>query len=93
MLLAIAVSGYAEAQQAQWQEVKHATAIDGDIDIFGKDGMIVIRTNRRIQVRVFTILGQLVSQATLPAGESALKVNSRGIYIVKVENRTQKVAL
>jgi len=82
-----------ESQQVQWQEMKHAVANESDIDIFGRDGVIVIRTNRRIQVRVFTILGQLVSQTTLNPGESVLKVNSRGIYIVKVENRTQKVAL
>ena len=93
MLLAIAGSDALCAEQAQWQESKHAVAPDTDVDISGRDGVIVIRTRRRIQVRVFTILGQLVSQATLNPGESILKVNSRGIYIVKVENRTQKVAL
>lgn len=95
LLLTLAGGGdvLCAAEQAQWQELKHAVSSDADIDIFGRDGVIVIRTGRRIQVRVFTILGQLVSQATLNPGESQLKVNSRGIYIVKVENRTQKVAL
>lgn len=92
-MLAGSVDVLSAAEQAQWQESKHAVSADADVDIFGRDGVIVVRTSRRIQVRVFTILGQLVSQATLNPGESLLKVNSRGIYIVKVENRTQKVAL
>lgn len=93
VIVSMTCSAATETQQAQWQELKHTITNDSDIDIFGRDGVIVIRTSRRIQVRVFTILGQLVSQTTLNPGESVLKVNSRGIYIVKVENRTQKVAL
>ena len=93
LLLASSGAGYVTAQQLQWQEAKHALISDSDVEIFGKDGEIVIKTNRKIHVRVFTILGQLVNQATLNPGENHLRVNSRGIYIVKVENRTQKVAL
>ena len=81
------------AQQAQWQETKHAVQTESDLEITGKDGVIVVRTTKRIQVRGFTILGQLVSQSVVNPGESILKVNSRGIYIVRVDNRTFKVAL
>ena len=84
---------YDIAQQAQWQETKHAVQAESDLEITGKDGVIVVRTTKRIQVRVFTILGQLVSQSVVNPGESILKVNSRGIYIVRVDNRTFKVAL
>ena len=81
------------AQQTQWQETKNAVQAESDLEITGKDGVIVVRTTKRIQVRVFTILGQLVSQSVVNPGESILKVNSRGIYIVRVDNRTFKVAL
>ena len=93
LLASMSGAGYVTAQQLQWQEAKHASISDSDVEIFGKDGEIVIKTNRKIHVRVFTILGQLVNQATLNPGENHLRVNSRGIYIVKVENRPQKVAL
>lgn len=63
------------------------------VEIFQRNGAIIIRTQKTIQVRVFTILGQLVSQATLQPGTSELRLNSRGIYMVKVGNITQKVAL
>jgi hypothetical protein len=63
------------------------------IEIFQRSGIITIRTQKTIQVKVFTILGQLVSQATLSPGISELKLNSRGIYLVKIGNITQKVAI
>lgn len=87
--------------QMQWREATSEMQVpsteskissDG-IEIFSKDGYIVVRLPHKTQVKVFTILGQLVSQAELNAGTSMLKVNSRGIYIVKVGNVTQKVAM
>lgn len=84
--------------QTQWREatnqppIVNTTASDA-IEISGKDGHIIVRLPHKAQVKVFTILGQLVSQADLNAGVSTLKMNSRGIYIVKVGNVTQKVAL
>lgn len=90
------------AAKLRWQETKLEVAgrsltdpryTDG-IEIFGNNGVITIRTTHRIQVRVFTILGQLVSQSVLNAGTSELHVGSRGIYLVKIGNSiTQKVAL
>ncbi|MCF0205097.1 MAG: hypothetical protein HUK12_07395 [Muribaculaceae bacterium] len=68
------------------------TKIDG-VDVYGKDGVIVVRTPRKIRIRVLTILGQTVSDATLNPGTSELRINSRGIYIVKIGDYTKKVAL
>lgn len=63
------------------------------IEISGKDGSIVIRTTRKTQIKVYTILGQLVTDRTVNAGVSELKIEPRGIYLVKAEGQTQKVAL
>lgn len=67
--------------------------VSDGVEIFVTQGSLIVRTNRRIQVRVFTILGQLVSQANVNPGTAELKMNSRGIYIVKIGNITQKIAL
>ena len=100
MLASITFASHIVAQ-LQWRNASHnvevsstesAVSSDG-IEIYGKDGYIVVRLPQKAQVKVFTILGQLVSQAELNAGTSMLKVNSRGIYIVKVGNVTQKVAM
>ena len=64
------------------------------IEIYGSNGVITIVTPKRITVRVYTILGQMVSQATLQADTtSELRLGSRGIYLVRIGNLTQKVAI
>ena len=87
--------------QLQWREFNKeipAKALndprrtDG-VEIYGSNGSIFIRTQHRVQVRVFTILGQSVSSVTLNPGTSELRIGTRGIYIVKIGNITQKVAL
>ena len=63
------------------------------IEIYCNNGTITIVTPKRITVRVYTILGQVVSQATLQPGASELHLSSRGIYLVRIGNITQKVAI
>ena len=58
-----------------------------------QDGSIYIRTPRKVQVVVYTILGQIVTDRTINPGLSELKIGVRGIYLVKIEGQTQKIAL
>lgn len=99
-LVAPAAVGHA---QMQWREAGDASAetvqalndpdtSDG-VEIGVSGSTIVVRTPKSAEVRVFTILGQLVSRATLNPGTSELTINSRGIYIVKIGDTTQKIAL
>ena len=78
-----------EVQGKSWNDPRTS---DG-IEIYGSNGTITIVTPKRITVRVYTILGQMVSQATLQAGTSELRLGSRGIYLVRIGNLTQKVAI
>ena len=78
-----------EVQGKTWNDPRTS---DG-IEIYGSRGTITIVTPRRITVRVYTILGQMVSQATLQPGTSELRLGSRGIYLVRIGNLTQKVAI
>ena len=78
-----------EAQGKIWNDPRTS---DG-IEIYGSNGTITIVTPKRITVRVYTILGQVVSQATLSPGTSELRIGSRGIYLVRIGNITQKVAI
>jgi len=99
LALTLALTPVASAS-VQWQptsgDVRGKSLTDpkssDGVEIFQRSGAIIIRTPRTVQVKVFTILGQLVSQSTLQRGTSILKL-SKGIYIVKVGNITQKVAL
>ncbi|MCH5216448.1 MAG: T9SS type A sorting domain-containing protein [Muribaculaceae bacterium] len=64
-----------------------------NIDVYSSNGNVIIRLKEKSQVKIFTILGQLVSNEELPVGTWELKINSRGIYIIKIGNHTQKIAL
>ena len=78
-----------EVQGKTWNDPRTS---DG-IEICGRNGTITIVTPKRITVRVYTILGQIVSQATLQPGTSELRLGSRGIFLVRIGNLTQKVAI
>lgn len=78
-----------EVQGKSWNDPRSS---DG-VQIYGSNGTITIVTPKRITVRVYTILGQMVSQATLQPGTSELRLGSRGIFLVRIGNLTQKVAI
>ena len=100
MILALGL-GNTALGEIQWHEtnremtgkVLNDPRTSDGIEIYGNKGVISIVTPKRIQVRVYTILGQLVSQATLNPGTSQLRIGSRGIFLVKIGNLTQKVAI
>lgn len=64
-----------------------------EMEVRTTPGTILINTSRPVQVRVFSILGQLVSSETIPAGMSQLNIGSHGLFIVKAGDVTCKVSL
>ncbi len=79
-----------------WETISSSTADLGDsdrIDVVVKDGYIYITTNHVVNVKIFSILGQLISQKTLQPGTSRLRVPARGIYILKAGTYTRRVTV
>lgn len=70
-----------------------AVAKAGELEIKTAKGVIIITSSHPVQVKIFTILGQLVSSETLGSGTSQLHLGTHGIYIVKAGEITCKVAL
>ena len=66
---------------------------DTELEIKSASGLLIINTNHAVQVKVFTILGRLVSSETVAAGRSQLQLPAHGVYIVKVGDLTCKVAV
>lgn len=64
-----------------------------DVQVAVRDGYIYVTLPRRMQVKLFTILGQTVSQTELPAGTSRLRMSGRGIYILKAGDTTLRITL
>lgn len=66
---------------------------EADIEIKSATGTIIVSTNHTIQIKVFTILGRLVNNETLPVGTSQFQLPAHGVYIVKIGDLTCKVAV
>ncbi len=101
--LALLLTAPAEAMAATpvWETVQNApqtqaaqeSISEEHMEVVVREGYIYVTTTRPVTVRVMTILGQLISQKTLPEGTSRLKVASRGIYILKAGTQTHRVTI
>lgn len=81
-----------EALKAERSDAR-TVARETEIEIKTAPSAIIITVSRAMPVKVYTILGQLISSETLQAGTSQLRIGGHGVYIVKVGNYTCKVAL
>lgn len=88
-----------EAAPKGWETVRSertdakSVVRDTELEIKSASGLIIVNTNHPVQVKVFTILGRLVSNETVPAGKSQLQLPAHGVYIIKVGDLTCKVAV
>ncbi len=97
LLLAVAPLGSSAARA--WEPVKteihelKSVAKDTDIEIKAGNGHLVVTSNRQVQIKIFSILGQLISSDTLPAGTHRLTGTPHGVYIIKAGDLTCKVVI
>ncbi len=96
----IATAGVAYAYSGGWEPVKTEQAAtaksvmrDTDLEVKAAPGVILVSNNHPVQIKVFTILGRLVSSETLQPGTSRLQLPAHGVYIIKVGGLTCKVAV
>ena len=87
------------AAPGKWEQIKsertdtRSIAKDSDTEIRIAKGVVVVRTNKQPQVKIYTILGQLVNRDTLQPGMSQITVHPHGVYIIKIVDLTCKAAL
>ncbi|MDE6117841.1 MAG: T9SS type A sorting domain-containing protein [Duncaniella sp.] len=76
-------------------EYRHSDDENEDVDVAVavSDGYIYLVSQEPVEVRVFTILGQLLSQEKLGAGVHRFHIKSRGIYILKIGSLTRRVTI
>ncbi len=99
-ILLILVSLAASAAVARWEVVEVPGQLfteqraEGDpVDVVVKDGYLYVACSKTVSVKVFTILGQLISQETLPPGTHRLQMSAKGIYILKVGSSTRRITI
>ena len=90
MLLGATPRLYAAASAPAWEVLRvnnDDTDTPGDdippFEIEVRDGYIYVLASQQMKVEVFTILGQLVTSRKIQPGVVRLKLDNRGIYIIK----------
>ena len=78
-----------KAERAEAKTIARDTAIE----IKAIPGIIIVSTSHQTPIKIFTILGRLVSAETLNAGTMQFIVPTHGVYIVKAGELTCKVAV
>lgn len=75
------------------QEVVRALDTDQPVESVVRDGYIYIYSQRPVTVKLFSILGQQIHQENVPAGIHRLRINSKGIYILRAGSLTRRVTI
>lgn len=83
-----------------WEEVAspqpnlvQSLSMERQTEVIVRDGYIYISTQEPVTVKIFSILGQQIHQETVPAGLHRLRLNSKGIYILKAGSLTKRITL
>ena len=98
LLIAVALCFCCEANAASaWERTGdkiQSERLDAEMpEIRVSDGFVYVSTTRTTTVKVFSILGQLISQETIQPGISRFRLPSRGIYILKVGSLTKRITI
>lgn len=89
----------AQNQGKKWHETKNiisnAKSVNSmpDLDVFSAPNLIILKINRATEIRLFSILGKLISSQHLEPGLYQYQLDSHGIYIVKTDNSSCKIAI
>lgn len=88
------------APRATWEEVTSPAPTvvnnfdaEADVSVTVSDGFIYISSEKPVTVKIFSILGQLISQENLKPGMHRIKLDSRGIYILRAGSTTRRITL
>ncbi len=63
------------------------------IDVETRDGIVYISTTQPTTIKVYTILGQLITSKSVGSGTVRLTLGVRGVYILKAGTATRRINL
>lgn len=98
-LTALAIALGAGATTRAWEEVDHFPSQQGvenvttsdEVGVTIREGYVYVTVRQTTNVKIFTILGQLVIQQQLRPGVYRFRLGTRGIYILKAGALTRRV--
>lgn len=101
-ILTAIVFGWATvfAAQPAWEEVTSPQSslvqsfeMEGQTEVVVRDGYIYIWSQVPVTVKLFSILGQQIHQETVQPGIHRLRLNSKGIFILRAGSLTKRITL
>jgi hypothetical protein len=87
-----AAPGWEEVNSPR-QEIVQSIDMDNTTDVYVRDGYIYIWSQRPVNVKLVSILGQQLRQDTVPAGLHRLRLNTKGIFILRAGSLTKRITL
>lgn len=105
LLLCLTVATAGQSAERTWEEVDRAPvqstgqhvdpsdASTQEAEITVADGYVYVTLRQRTNVKIFTILGQLIVQDNLAPGVYRFRLSARGIYLLKAGSVTRRVTL
>lgn len=88
---AVAAPSWEKVASRQTEVTDMADADAVDVSVY--DGSIYLSLGTKTEVKVFTILGQLVAHQKLDAGTWRMPLSARGIYILKAGSVTRRITI
>lgn len=64
-----------------------------EVEITVHDGWVYVTTQKPVTVKIFTILGQLITSETIKPGTKRIHISSRGIYILRAGTLTRRITI
>lgn len=96
LMAAVAVSASCVGA-LHWELIASAPAAElteeERVDVRVDNSTIYITVNRPVQVRVLSIVGQLIASDTIQPGTSRLRLSAKGIYILKIGSSTKRISI
>lgn len=101
LILAFAAAfGSIAANTPEWEEVTapmpsvtRDMGQETETEIVVRDGYIYLWSEKPVTVKLFSILGQLISQETVKPGLHRIRLASRGIYILRAGTTTRRITI
>ncbi len=99
VMVALSAVTFTASAAPAWEKIASAPSeivesVEGStVEAKVADGAVVLSIGSKTDVKVFTILGQLVAHRTLEAGVWRLPLSARGIYILKAGSSTYRLTI
>ena len=87
------------ANKQQWETVKQLETQlkpvlkQPDLEIYSKPSFIYVNVYNPVNVKIFTILGKMISSQDLLPGLYEFQMSTHGVYFIKTPTITCKLAI